>query len=605
MQSTIYGTFLESVKRNHNRTALLYKVEGRYRGMTYQQLSDSIDAVAGGLQALGTKKGDHVAIMSYNRPEWAIADLAILKLGGVVVPLYYMPGHLLPPAQVKYLLNDSQAKLVFVENAEIFRLIEQMRTETPYLKTVILFDHSQAPDNGYVRFSEMKQRSIPILGELPAVTGDDLATIVYTSGTTGEPKGVMLTHANIVGNALSAIKRYRFTPEDVLISYLPLGHMFERTGGYYAVLFGGGLIGYAQDLTTVVSDAEKIRPTILLAVPRVLEKAYDVGVQRVQGSSRLKRWFAAGAVQNLNERSNLKYKKLKVPFSLRLKCGIYNALVASKFRKLGGGRIRLIVSGGAPLNYQMAKIIHILGFTIVEGWGLTETSPISTCGLIEDNRIGTVGKPFDGVEVRIGENEEVLVRGPNLMKGYFNKPEETARVIDQEGWLHSGDQGIFDRYGNLVITGRIKELIVTSTGKKIAPAPIEAKITFSQYVDQVVICGDNRQFLVAVVIPSREAIERYARENRIAAESYSLLLQRAEIKELIKHEIEDATSELPSYEKLKAFALLDESFSVENETLTATLKIKRDRVVQKYSSLFGAMYGEKVSDEEQKAVVYL
>jgi long-chain acyl-CoA synthetase len=605
MERTIYREFYESVKKYPARTAFLYKTKGKYLGMTYQELSDSVDAVAGGLKKLGIGKGDKVAIMSYNRPEWAIADLAVLKLGGVVVPLYYMPGHLLPPANVKYLLNDSGAKLVFVENAEIFNLVVQIRSETPNLKKVILFEDLPAGEKGLLRFSDLKQSPNPLAGEDQAVRGDDVATIVYTSGTTGEPKGVMLTHHNIVSNAFSAIKRCSFTPDDVVISYLPLGHMFERTCGYYAVLFEGGMIGYAQDLSTVVSDAEIIRPTILLAVPRVLEKAYNVAVQKIEGSSPLKRKIAAAAVKNLNRRTNLRYKKLKVPLGLKLKCSFYDALVASKFRKLGGGRIRLIVSGGAPLNYQMGKIIHILGFEIIEGWGLTETSPVSTCGVPGDNRIGSVGKPFDGVEVRIGENDEVLVRGPNVMKGYFNRPDETAKIIDREGWLHSGDQGKFDPYGNLVITGRIKELIVTSSGKKIPPAPIEAKMTFSAIIDQVVMCGDNRPFLVGLVIPCRDAIERFATEHGIGAESYPQLLERDPVKELIKNDIAQAIADLPSYEKPKAVGLLAENFTVENELLTATLKIKRDKVLARFAQLIAALYGDATGGETGKNIIAL
>ncbi len=604
MSKTIYETFLDSVKRNPERIALKYKKDGQYMDITYKELSDSIDVVASALKKLEISKGDTVAIFSYNRPEWVVADLAVLKLGGVVVPIYHMPGHVLPPTSVKYILNDSKIKLIFVENAELFSVIEQIRNDTPGLRKVVLFDHSKAGEKDFVKFADMKKTEYRVTDEGTALSCDDLATIVYTSGTTGEPKGVMLTHKNIIFNTLSACEKYHFAPEDVVISYLPLAHIFERACGYYTVLFSGGCIGYATELTTVVKDIKAIRPTIVIAVPRVLEKAYNTAIQKVEGSSAIKRVLLSAAIRSLNEYANRKYRKLKVPLGLKIKCWVYNRLVASKFKKLAGGRTRLIVSGGAPLNRQIVKIFYILGFNIVEGYGLTETSGVVTCCSVEENRLGTVGKPFDGVDVRIGENDEMLVRGPNVMKGYFNKPEETAKVIDKDGWFHTGDQGKFDKQGNLVITGRIKELIITSGGKKIAPAPIEANITMSRYIDQAVLHGDKRNYLVGLVVPIREIIEEHARENNITFDTYSTLLEREEIKELIKGEIERAISGLASYQRIKAFALLEEAFSVENGMLTPSLKLRRRKVEEKYCTVIDAMYSKGDSLEQRRLVYF-
>lgn len=597
MDRTIYQIFRASVDNNPGRTALLHKKDKQYQGITYAELKEAVDAVGAGLEKLGINKGDSVAIMSYNRPEWAIADLAVLKLGGIVVPIYHMPGHQLPPNYVKYILNDARVKLIFVENDDLFSVIKEIRKETANLEQVIIFEHSKLEPVDIIRFEDLRKTEFK-LDKITTLSPDETATIVYTSGTTGEPKGVMLTHKNIVSNALSAVKKYHLMPEDVVISYLPLGHMFERTCGYYAVLFGGGSIGYAENLSTVARDAEEIRPTILLAVPRVIEKVYNEAVKKIEGSSPFKKGLVASAIKNLNEYANRKYKKLKIGLGLKLKCGIYNTLVASKFKKLGGGRIRLIVTGGAPLSKQIAKTVYVLGFNIMEGYGLTETSPVVTGNAVEDNRLGTVGKPFDGVEVRIGKNDEILVRGPNVMVGYFNKPEETAKVIDQDGWFHTGDQGKFDEHGNLVITGRIKELIVTSGGKKVAPAHIEAKITISPYIEQVVLYGDKRHYLVALVVPNREAIERYAQKNNILYDNYPELLTKNEIKEVIKREITGATLDLASYEKVKVFALLAEGFSVENGMMTATLKLKKTKVFEKYADLIELMYGEKTTGRD-------
>jgi len=605
MNQTIYQAFLSSAQKHADRTAVLSKQDGEYKRMSYREMSDAVDAVAAALRNLGIGKGDKVGIFSYNRPEWAIADLAILKLGGIVVPVYHMPDHVLPAANVKYILNDAQVKLIFVENAQLLSVIEQIRSEVPSLKNVIFFGQTKVSGPGYIQFSDLSRNAAAAAKSDTGVSIDDIATIVYTSGTTGEPKGVVLSHKNIVTDAFLAIDRYHFTPEDVMISYLPLGHMLERTCGYYSVIFGGGSIGYAQDMTTVRQDAEEIRPTILLAVPRVIEKVYNEAVKKIEGGSPFKRGMVAIGIKNLNEYANLKYRKQRIPLGLKLKRAIYNKLVAEKFRQLGGGRIRLIVVGGAPLNRQIAKIVYIFGFNIVEGYGLTETAPVVACNAVEDNRLGTVGKPFAGIEVKIGENDEILVRGPNVMIGYYNKPEETAKVIDAEGWLHTGDQGKFDAEGNLVITGRLKELIVTSGGKKIPPAAIEARISISPFIDQVALCGDNRNYLSALIVPARQALENFARGKGIRYDTYGGLLEHEAVKNLIKAEIEQASYDLPSYEKVRVFVLLDEGFTVENGLLTPTLKMKRRQISERFALMLDRMYDDTVKQEGIRNIGYL
>ena len=587
MNKTIYQLFLATVNQYPFRTALRYKKQGRYLAITYQELKNSVDAVAAELRQLGIQQKDKVGIFSYNRPEWVIADLAIMKLGAIVVSIY----HNLPAFYAKYITNDSKMKLIFVENSELFATIESIRTETPSLKKVVLFDDSGVdPGKDFIKFSDMKKTELRTILEPVLISKDELATIVYTSGTTGEPKGVMLTHHNIVTNALSAIKRFRIVPEDIFLSFLPLCNMFEKTCGYYTILFAGGSIAYVENFNTIAEDVKKIRPTILITVPRIIEKVYDTVVKKTKESSFIKRVLLQSAINNLNEYANRQYKNLKIPLWLKIKYFLYNQFIAAKFRKLAGGRVRVIVSGSAPLNREVAKILHILGFNIMEGYGLTETAPIVCTNLLEDRRLGTVGKPIDDVEIKIGENDEILVKGPNLMKGYLNKPEETAKAIDQDGWFHTGDQGKFDEYGNLAITGRIKEIIVTSYGKKIGPVPIEQKISESEHVEQVMLYGDKMKHIVALIVPNRVSIERYARTKGISFDDYPALLATDLIKELFKHKIEVATSELASYEKPIAFALIAESFTVENGLLTPTLKLRRNQVIEKYKSLIESIY---------------
>jgi long-chain acyl-CoA synthetase len=299
------------------------------------------------------------------------------------------------------------------------------------------------------------------------------------------------------------------------------------------------------------------------------------------------------AIRTLNERTNREYRAESVSPMLKMRSILADRLVASKFRMIAGGRVRLLVSGGAPLDRELAKTLLVLGFNILEGYGLTEASPVVASAVPEDNRLGSVGKPLDGVEISIGEDDEILVKGPNVMQGYFNKPEETARAIDPQGWLHTGDQGRFDERGNLVITGRIKELIVTSYGKNIAPVPIEAEITKSPYIDQALLFGDNRKYITALVVPEKCAIEEYAREKSLIAAGYEELLRSAEIRELISGEIERTTAERARYEKVKDFSLLTESFTVANKLLTPTLKLRRKRVIDRYAGEIASMYEER------------
>ncbi|MCK5607670.1 long-chain fatty acid--CoA ligase [Candidatus Pacearchaeota archaeon] len=600
---TIYQAFSESVKNHADRTALMYKKEGEYQPITYKQLEEMVDAVAAGMQQSGIKKDDRIAIISYNRPEWVISDLATLKLGGVVVPIYNTPGHPLPVSAITYIIDDSKTRMIFFENTDIYFLIREALKKMPSVEKVVLFDAGTTRDEEYIRFDDLKKP-----GKKPdaeAVSPDDIATIVYTSGTTANPKGVMLTHRNIVTNAFSAIKQCQFTKDDSVLSYLPLAHMLERTGGYYCVLFAGGRIGYAEDMTTAVQDSEKVRPTVMLAVPRVIEKVYEVALKKVEESSPLQRALLNSTIKNLNELANRKYRGMKISLGLKIKCSILNKLVASKFRKLCGGRIRLIMSGGAPLNRQIAKAFYILGYNILEGYGLTETSPIVACGVVDDNCLGTVGKPLPDVEVRIGENNEILIRGPNVMKGYYNKPAETAKVIDKDGWFHSGDQGAFDEKGHLKITGRIKEIIVTSGGKNIAPAPIEARISMSSFIDQVMLYGDKKRYLVALVIPNQLIVEEFACAQNLQFQTYPELLARDEIKSVIKRDIIDATTDLPSYEKIKAFALIPEPFTAKNEMLTPSFKLKRKKITERYNDILETLYGGKKLTDVEKHIVNL
>lgn len=598
MSTSIFHRFLETAERVPEHTALMHKVADRYTGTTFRQLRLIVDEVAAGLAQRGVKPGDRVGIYSYNRPEWVIADLAIIKLGAEVVPFY----HTLPAESVRYILRDAAVSHLVVETPELFATVVGVMEDAPGLKDIItLFRQHTESRSGkeLLSFESLRQAgargliSNPALGKAHSPEPDDTATVVYTSGTTGEPKGAMLSHRNILSNVEAAIARFGISEHDTLVSFLPLCHMFERTCGYYTMLLAGAAIAYAESLQTIVQDVKKVKPTLLIVVPRVLEKAYNTVVEKVLTGPPLPRRLMLATLRTYSRTARLRGKGQAWPFGLRFRHWLFGRLVVRKLKNLAGGRVRLIVSGGAPLDRRLARLFRNLEFNLLEGYGLTETSPAVCTAMPGEDRVGTVGKPFPGVEVRIAADGEILVRGPNVMKGYLNKPEETAQVIDKDGWFHTGDLGRFDDAGNLVITGRIKEIIVNSYGKNIAPVPVEQALAGSQYVEQAMVIGDRRPYLSALIVPSRLALEEYARTNRLASEDFDHLLKRPEIIALYKTEIEQSLSKFANYEQVRAFRLISEPFTVENGLLTPSLKMRRPKVQLAYRKDIDRMYEEK------------
>ncbi len=596
MKDTVYEAFRAAVRRCGPKPALLHKVRGRFQPITFDQLNRLVDETAAGLAACGVRPGMRVGIYSYNRPEWVIADLATIKLGAVVVPVY----HTLALDAVEYILRDAEVSHLFVESPDLLNPLLPRLSSIPGLKLVItFFEPTAGADARLISFTRLQQQGADTLKNRPELLEphpakpDDLLTICYTSGTTGEPKGAMLTHRNIMSNVQAAIERFNVTEKDTLVSFLPLCHMFERTCGYYTMLFAGAAIAYAESLQTIREDVAAVRPTLLIVVPRVLEKVYNAVQEKVLTGPALQRILMIATIKSLNRYHQLKSRKRRVPLGLMLKKMLLDLLVVRKLRKLGGGRIRLIVSGGAPLERKLARTIRNLGFNLVEGYGLTETSPVVCAAVPGAEKVGTVGKPFPGVEVKIGENDEILVRGPNVMLGYYKKPEETARVIDKEGWFHTGDQGRFDSEGNLIITGRIKELIVNSYGKNIAPVPIEQALLASKFIEQAVVIGDRRPYLVALLVPARLTLEDYARENRIPFQRYEDLLTHPQIISLFRSEIDRCLRPFAPYEQIRKFRLIAEPFTVENGLLTPTLKTRRPEISRVYTSLIDSMYQEE------------
>ncbi|NPV13837.1 long-chain fatty acid--CoA ligase [candidate division WOR-3 bacterium] len=598
MAETLYFSFLETAQRLPSQPALMHKVGNKFRTITYGELNRFVDETAAGLQAQGVKPGMRVGIYSYNRPEWPIADLAAIKLGAVVVPIY----HTLSVDAVCYILNEAEVSHLFIESPELLAPLVPCLPQLSNLQLIITF-FEQLPGNfngkPFVSLTKLREQGARFLKQHPddvkphQAQPDDLLTICYTSGTTGEPKGAMLSHRNILTNARAAIERFNITEKDRFVSFLPLCHMFERTCGYYTMLLAGATIAYAQSIQTIREDVAQIKPTVLLVVPRVLEKVYNAVQEKVLTGPPLQRRLMIATLKTSTRCAILRSQKKNIPLGLKLKKKILDLLVVRKLRRLGGGRIRIIMSGGAPLERKLARTFRNLGFNLLEGYGLTETAPVVCAAVPGEEKVGTVGKPFPGVQVKIGENDEILVRGVNVMKGYFKKPEETARAIDAEGWFHTGDQGRFDADGNLIITGRIKELIVNSYGKNIPPVPIEQALINSKYIEQAVVFGDRKPYLVALIVPARLTLEDYARQEKIPFGKFEELLNHPKIIELFRTEVARATAHFASYEQVRKFRLIPEPLTVENNLLTPTLKVRRQPTYEMYKDLIESMYQEE------------
>jgi len=584
--------FYEAVTTYDKPRHLLYKKEGAWRAWSSAEFKRAVEELSLGLRALGLEPGDRVAILSENRPEWAFADLAILAAGAVDVPIYAS----LTAPQVLYILKDSGAKVAFVSGAAQAAKVAQVRDQAPDLRDVIRMDAAEVP--GTVSLDEVRAKGRPaLLADPEAVRAraarsgpDDLATLIYTSGTTGDPKGVMLSHGTITSNVAAAAKVFPvFGPDDVALSFLPLCHIFERMAGHYLMLSRGVTIAYAESVEAVPANMAEIRPTVMFSVPRLYEKMYDRIREKVAADSaprqRLFRWAFAVGLREFRHR----VEKTRPPVGLRLQHALADRLVFGKIKRRVGGRLRVFVSGGAPLNRDIAEFFGAAGLLILEGYGLTETSPVITVNRPDDFRPGTVGPPVDGVEVKIAADGEILTRGPHVMRGYFNKPEATAEAIDREGWFHTGDIGRLED-GFLTITDRKKDIIVTSGGKNIAPQPIEGALKTSPLIAEVVMIGNKRNFAAALVVPRFEALEPWARSRGIAFRDREDLVRRPEIVARYEQEVKEVTGELAKFEQIKKITLLPREFSLEGGELTPTLKVKRRVVEQKYKDMIDRMY---------------
>ena len=587
--------FLAAIDEFEKPDALKYKRSGAWYGVSHRKLYEDVKRLALGLELLHVRRGDRVALLSENRPEWFLADMACAMRGIISVPLY--PN--LQPDQIEFMLRDSGAKVVLLSNADQLEKVRQVRSGLETLEHVVMFEQLDSETNDALTLDRLLALAGPELDRHPdpeyreralAIDPHDILTILYTSGTTGRPKGVILTHNNLVSNVRGVLVVLRVTSDDVLLSHLPLSHIFERTAGQYAAFSAGATICYAESISAVGDNMSEVSPTIMVSVPRGFEKMYEA-IQRAarEGGTlrgRLVTWASKVGDRWARRKLAGRPPGLRLAISHRLADG----LVYTSLRKRTGGKIRFFVSGGAALNHDIARLFFAARLPILEGYGLTETSPVIAVNRLGSQEIGSVGPPIPGVEVAIAEDGEILTRGAHVMKSYHHDPEATAEAVDPEGWFHTGDLGKLDAQALLYVLDRKKELIKTSGGKYVAPQPIEIRVLANPYVRQVVLVGERRKFPALLILPDYTMLASWARQNGIAFEDPQELTLRGSALKHLEAEILGPLEDLPRYERPKKIAILPRELSVEGSELTPTLKVKRRVVDAKYAELIDSIY---------------
>jgi long-chain acyl-CoA synthetase len=588
--------------RGSSKAAFLRKVGTNWVPTTYDQVREMVEQFALGLSTLGIQRGDMVAIIAENRLEWVISDFAITGMGAVDVPMYPT----LTPPQEAYILNHCKAKAVIVSNKFQLNKILKVRPELTSVEHIIVMNDdvelTEPHESNILHFAEVVKRGAALKSaddrrawfeaSVKAVQAEDLLTLIYTSGTTGNPKGVMLTNTNVVANIEGSADAIPLNETDILLSYLPLCHAYERTTGYYTVFATEGSIAFAQSIETVAENIREVRPTYMTSVPRLFERIKGRILGMIEKDKPAKQrifWWA----QNVGTRMLRAKEAGSVSPVLRAQYALADRLVFSKLRERMGGRLKSFISGGAALPKELGEFFVKAGIIIQEGYGLTETSPVLAVSRIDAIEIGTVGQPLFNVQIKIAEDGEILAKGPNVMKGYLHDEEATKAIIDADGWLHTGDIGIINSKGNLQITDRKKSIFVSSGGKNIAPQPIENALTQSRFVDQLLLIGDKRDYCTALVVPDFEYLKEYATQQGLSYPDNTTLLQSDALLKSIQRDIDALQRDFAKFEKVRKFTLLDKAFTVEDGEMTPKLSLRRHVIEKKYADKIEQMYADK------------
>ena len=585
--------YFQFAVRSGKPDLLVSKVNGAWTPVSAAEFGRKTKAFGIGLTTLGVDHDDRVAILSENRPEWPMTDFATLGIGGITVPIYTT--YLAP--QVEYIIKDCTAKVIVVSNEKELAKVMEVRARCASLTHVVVVEGKVPNAEGVLSFAEVVRRGEEALKAQPSawdervanVTPENHATLIYTSGTTGEPKGGVLSHGNFVSNVMTCSTFFDVNAGTIGLSFLPLAHVFERMIDY--VFFSrAATITYAESIEKLADNFGEVKPHCFASVPRVYDKIHAKVFQNLEDQSPAKQKIFRWAVEVGKARLALLEKRRPVPGGLALKYRVADRLVFSKIKARLGGRFRFCLSGGAPLSKEVAEFFWAAGVEVYEGYGLTETSPVLTCNRPDAWKIGSVGKAIPGVTIRISEDGEVLAKGPNIMRGYWNKPEETKKVFTPDGWFLTGDIGVVDREGFLTLTDRKKELIINAYGKNIAPAPIEDALKHIRYVASAVLIGDRRKFLSALLVPNLERLEAWASANNVEFRSPQELIRNPKVRALFQQAIDIVNGDEPSEKRIKDFALLTTDFTIEGGELTPTLKVKRRVVAEKYKNVIDGLY---------------
>ncbi|MAJ44127.1 MAG: long-chain acyl-CoA synthetase [Candidatus Marinimicrobia bacterium] len=598
--NTISEMFYGVVDKYKDKVLYLYKNKDEWIGLKGSVIHSTVEEIAFGLKSISNTSFNS-AILSTNSPRWAMADYGIICSGGCTVSIYPT----LIPSQIEYILNDSETKVLFVENKNQLEKVLEIKHNCESLEKIIVMDDSYNDSEEYIlnfmdflnsgnEYSKKSDLSFKDLVDLP--NENDLLTLIYTSGTTGNPKGVMLTHKNLVSNINSTIDGIRdsdgeiFVEKDRLLSFLPLSHVFERMCGHFCAFSQGAQTYYAENMEKIVENMIEVKPSLMISVPRLYEKMYTKVIDKVKAGPPIRQkifWWGIGVGKKIVD---LKTNNEEIPWLLQKKFDLADKIVFSKIKARVGGNLRYFFSGGAPLSKKIGEFFGAAGITILEGYGLTETSPILSANLPGKMRYGTVGKIWKDVEIKIADDGEIIAKGPNIMKGYYNNEEATKEVIDSEGWFLTGDIGELSEDGFLKITDRKKNIIITSQGKNVAPAAMENALVTSQYIEQIVTIGDKESFISALIVPSFENLEIYLNNKGVKLSTNQDMINHKDVVELIEKVVNDEMKNFSKFERIKKFKLLPDLLTIEKGELTPTLKVVRRVVLKNYKEYINQIY---------------
>jgi len=584
--SLVLDLFLQTANRYENRPCVQFKKKGKWKILNWGDFRDQVVALSDSLNKLGIASQDKVAILSTTRYEWTLTDLAILSLNAVTVPIY----HSTLPSEIEYILNHCGAKVVFLEDKTQLKKIESIKARLPKLEKIILFDKG-----GEISFEKLLSEGNKDLSvfekKIKSISPSSLATIVYTSGTTGKPKGVALSHRNLVSEVEAMKEVFNASPDQVSLVFLPLAHIFARAIQFFH-LSCGFTQAYAESIDKLLEDIREVKPHFMASVPRIFEKIYTKVMTEVHNSNPLKKIIFNWGVSIGKSVSQAKQNQKTPSFLTTFQHQLAKKTVFAKLHERLGGRLSFFISGGAPLSAEIASFFHAADVLILEGYGLTETTAAVNCNLPERYRFGTVGPVVKNVNVKIAEDGEILVKGDHVFSGYYQEPEATRESFTEDGYFKTGDIGEFDTDKFLRITDRKKDLIVTAAGKNIAPQYIENLLKTDPLISQVMVHGDRRKFLSALITLNTEELVKLANQQNISVKDPSNLFKNDKVYDLIRRRVDEKNKQLPSFETIKKFAILEKDFSIEGGELTPTLKVKRKVVTERYSDLLDSFYKE-------------